>query len=101
MVVISLGRDGALAASAEKFWRGRPPSVKSASSIAAGDSMVAALAYAMVMDLPSAEAIRLAVAAGTATVAMRGSDVAGRDLIDQVLPRVLIEEQDQSMRVGR
>jgi 1-phosphofructokinase len=101
MVVISLDKDGALAASAEKFWRVHTPSVESVSSIAAGDSMVAALAYATLMDLPSAEAIRLAVAAGTATVGMHGSDVAGRDLIDQVLPRVSIEEQDRSMRVGR
>jgi fructose-1-phosphate kinase PfkB-like protein len=55
----------------------------------------------MVNNLPTAEAVRLAVAAGTATVAMRGSNVAGRDSIDQVLPRVLIEEQDQGIAIGR
>jgi 1-phosphofructokinase len=92
MVVISLGKDGALAACAETFWRGYPPSVTAASSVAAGDSMVAALAHAMVTDLPTEEALRLAIAAGTATVAMRGSNVAGRDLIDQVLPQVLIDQ---------
>lgn len=100
MVVISLGEDGALAASAEKFWRAWPPPVKAASSIAAGDSMVAALAYAMVKNLPSAEALRLAVAAGTATVAMCGSNVAGRDLIDEFLPRVVVEEMRQAVRIG-
>jgi 1-phosphofructokinase len=101
MVVISLGKDGALAASAEKYWRGTPPSVQAESSIAAGDSMVGALAYAMVKNLAPAEAIRLAVAAGTATVAMRGSNVAGRDLIDQVLPRVFVEEQGQGFEIRK
>ncbi len=101
MVVISLSKDGALAASAESSWRVRPPAVKAASSIAAGDSMVAALAYAMEKNLPPLEAMRLAVAAGTATAIMRGSNVAERDLIDQVLAQVSIEERHQSTMAGR
>ena len=92
MAVISLGKDGALGTAAGKFWRVRPPAVEAASSIAAGDSMVAALAYAMLNRLPFGEALRLAVAAGTATAAMSGSNVAGRGLIDEILPRVTVEE---------
>jgi 1-phosphofructokinase len=92
MAVISLGKEGALGAAAGKFWRARPPAVEAASSIAAGDSMVAVLACAMINGLPFAEALRHAVAAGTATAAMTGSSVAGRGLIHEFLPRVVVKE---------
>ncbi len=86
--VISLGASGALGMSAEKCCRARAPAVKPASSVAAGDAMVAALAYAMLEHLPLENAVPLAVAAGTATVAMPGSEVAGRDSIEKLLPEV-------------
>ncbi len=90
--VISLGKEGALGVTAAESWRVRAPAVKAASSIAAGDAMVAALAYAMLKDLPFKEAVRLAVAAGTATAGMSGSGVAGREPIEELLPRVEVSE---------
>jgi 1-phosphofructokinase len=90
-VVISLGAEGALAASADEFWRAYPPRIQARSSIGAGDAMVAALACAILNQLPLAEALRLAVAAGAATTALSGSSVAGLQAIQKMLPDVLIE----------
>jgi 1-phosphofructokinase len=100
--VISIGAGGALGICAGEAWRCWPPSITAASSVAAGDAMVAALAYAMIGNLPFREAVRLAVAAGTATVAMSGSTVAGRDLIDEFLPKVTAEaaEAPREKEVG-
>ena len=73
VVVLSLGADGALAVSQRERWRAYPPSVTASSSIGAGDAMVAALAFAMTRGLALEDALRLATAAGAATVATNGS----------------------------
>jgi 1-phosphofructokinase len=73
VVVLSLGADGALAVSERERWRAYPPSVTASSSIGAGDAMVAALAFAMTRGLALEDALRLATAAGAASVATNGS----------------------------
>jgi 1-phosphofructokinase len=73
VVVLSLGADGSLAVSQHERWRAWSPPVTAASSIGAGDAMVAALAVAMTRGLALADALRLATAAGAATVATSGS----------------------------
>jgi 1-phosphofructokinase len=73
VVVLSLGADGALAVSRRESWRAYSPSVTASSSIGAGDAMVAALAFAMTRGLALEDALRLATAAGAATVATNGS----------------------------
>ena len=73
VVVLSLGADGALAASEREQWRAYSPPVTASSSIGAGDAMVAALAFAMKQGLELEDALRLAIAAGAASVATNGS----------------------------
>ena len=90
-VVISLGADGALAASADQVWRARCPSLQARSSVGAGDAMVAALVYAMLKNLPEDEALRLATAVGSATASTAGSGVADLKLIQEFLPRIQME----------
>ncbi len=88
IAAISLGADGAVAASGRQCWRARPPRVPASSSIGAGDAMVAAFACAMLDELTLVEALRLATAAGAATAAMSGSSVAGREMVYELLPQV-------------
>jgi 1-phosphofructokinase len=71
--VISLGAEGAVAASGEGVWRGYPPPVGASSSIGAGDAMVAVFAVSIARNLPFPEAFRLAMAAGAASAATKGS----------------------------
>jgi len=91
-VVISLGAAGALTASANKLLRAWPPAIKTGSTIGAGDSMVAAFAYALMKKLPLAEALRLATAASTATAAVNGSKVGDLEVIRDFLPKVRLKE---------
>jgi 1-phosphofructokinase family hexose kinase len=73
VAVLSLGANGALAVSGQERWRAYSPPVTASSSIGAGDAMVAALAVAMTRGLALKDALRLAIAAGAATVATNGS----------------------------
>jgi len=91
-VVISLGAEGALGATQQEVLIARPPAVKVRSSIGAGDTMVAVLAFALVEGLPFRQAFRLAVAASAATVAMEGTKVADFAAAQELLPQVKVED---------
>lgn len=99
-VVISLGADGALAASADRLVRARPPSVKTGTTTGAGDAMVAAFAWAMIRNLDLTEALRLAIAAGWATAADDGGRIANLRQIQDALPAVFLEELTLPAAVG-
>jgi len=91
-VVISLGADGAVAATRQDLLSARPPAVTPRSSVGAGDAMVAALAYGEVKHLPFRESFRLAIAASAAAVTMEGSKVADLALIQSLIPCVQMED---------
>ncbi|MGO8736870.1 MAG: 1-phosphofructokinase [Terriglobia bacterium] len=86
--VISLGADGAVAATEHDLLSARPPAVVSRSSVGAGDAMVAALAYGEVNHLSFRDSFCLAIAASAAAVTMEGSKVADLGLIHSLLPQV-------------
>jgi 1-phosphofructokinase len=90
--VISLGADGAIAATRKDLLSARPPAVAPRSSVGAGDAMVAALAFGEVKHLPFRESFRLAMAASAAAVTMEGSKVADLALIQSLIPLVQVED---------
>jgi 1-phosphofructokinase len=90
--VISMGADGAVAATRQDFLSARPPAVAPRSSVGAGDAMVAALAYGEAKHLSFRESFRLAMAASAAAVTMEGSKVAELALVQSLLPQVRIED---------
>ena len=90
--VISLGAEGAVAASRQDWLSARPPSVTARSSVGAGDAMVAALAYGEVKHLSFRDSFRLAIAASAAAVTMEGSKMADLAQIQSLLPQVHVED---------
>jgi 1-phosphofructokinase len=90
--VISMGPDGAVAATKHELLSARPPAVAPRSTVGAGDAMVAALAYGEVRHLPFRDSFRLAMAASAAAVTMEGSKVANLALVNGLLPQVQVEE---------
>lgn len=72
-VVISLGGDGGLFLWNDETYRAEGLQVPVQSTVGAGDSVVAAMAYAMEHNLPKQEAIALAMAMGAASVMQSGS----------------------------
>jgi 1-phosphofructokinase len=93
-VLISLGAEGAVGVAGKEALFAQPPAVKVRSSVGAGDTMVAAMAYAGVEGLPFRQAFRMAVAASAATVAMEGTKVADLTSVQELIPQVTLEDAD-------
>jgi 1-phosphofructokinase len=93
-VLISLGAEGAVGVAGKEALFAPPPSVQVRSTMGAGDTMVAAMAYAAVEGLPFRQAFRMAVAASAATVAMEGSKVADLAAVQELIPQVRLEDAD-------
>jgi 6-phosphofructokinase 2 len=71
-VILSLGSRGALASSADGILEALPPRIEALCPIGAGDALAAAFVWAMEKKKPFADALRWAVAAGTATASLPG-----------------------------
>ena len=91
-VVVSMGGDGALFVSADGAYRAEGLRVPVGSTVGAGDSMVAALAYAAEQGMADADTVRLAVATSAANVMCSGSQAAERSAVDELLPHVVFHE---------
>jgi len=90
-VLISLGAEGAVGVAGDDALFARPPAVKVRSSVGAGDTMVAVMAYAALAKLSFREAFQMAVAASAATVAMEGTRVADLAAVQALIPQVILE----------
>jgi 1-phosphofructokinase family hexose kinase len=71
-VILSLGARGAIGSYSEGVFEAIPPRVEALCPIGAGDALGAAFAWAMEKKKTFAEALRWAVAAGTATAKLPG-----------------------------
>ncbi len=89
-VVLSLGEGGALWVTQAREERVGAPAVPVASSVGAGDAMVAGIVLALARRRPLPEAVRFGVAAGAAAVMNPGTQLCRREdaerLFDQMSP---------------
>ena len=90
-VMVSMGGAGAIFVTERGAWRLHQPTVDVVSTVGAGDSVVAALAYAAEQELPLDQTARLCMATGAATVMRPGTEPARRDDIDRLIDQVSIE----------
>ena len=89
-IVISLGGDGALFVSKDGCYHAPALPVEVKSTVGAGDSVVAAMAYGQAMNLSREEKIRLAVAMGAASVMQSGTQPPEASLVWELASRVRI-----------
>lgn len=94
VVVVTLGKLGAVWVSAEGVWFARPPEVEFVSAVGSGDSMLAAMLYAILQGMPPADVLRWGVAAGAANAAVFGAGFCTRQQIEELLPRVEVRADD-------
>ena len=87
-VVISLGGRGALYLRKDSTIYAEGLKVPVGSTVGAGDSVVAALAYAESQDMSEEDAVRLSTATGAANVMCSGTQAAERSVIEELLPKV-------------
>lgn len=90
--VISLGAKGALFLSEAGDFLADALTVPVRSTVGAGDSMVAAMAYGKEKNLPREQQIRLAVAMGAASVMCDGTQAPDKALVWDLAEQVKIQE---------
>ncbi len=91
-IVVSMGSRGAVYLSENTAVYAEAPEVLVRSTVGAGDSMVAALAVAEESGLSPEKTICLSMAAGAASVTCSGTQAAGYDLIEKLIPRVVFRK---------
>jgi tagatose 6-phosphate kinase len=92
-VVVTMGKEGAIAADGKAFWRIYPPRIRAVNPIGSGDAFTAGLASALADGKELAEACRFASACGTAnTLTLMAGEVRPEDvrlLLDQIKVEVM------------
>lgn len=90
LVIISLGKQGAIAAHEEIIYDVVPPQIESISTIGSGDSLIAGVLYSLENGAPIEEALKMGCAAGAATAMSSGAEIGKKEDIDKLLADVKI-----------
>ena len=91
-VVVSMGGAGAMFMSADRVVKGGSVKVPVGSTVGAGDSVVAALAFAEEKGMSLEDKVKLSMATGAANVMQSGTQAAPRDLVDSLIEKVTVTE---------
>ncbi len=88
IVVLSLGAEGALLATADGCARFAAIAVEARSSIGAGDSMLAGIVLGLCRGLPVREAVRFGMAAGAAALFGAGTQLCRRTDVERLYQQI-------------
>ncbi|MCI6731830.1 MAG: 1-phosphofructokinase [Lachnospiraceae bacterium] len=88
-VIVSMGGRGALYVTKDRTIYAQGLKVPVGSTVGAGDSVVAALAYAENNDMSLEETVRLSTATGAANVMQSGTQAAEYSVIEKLIERVV------------
>jgi 6-phosphofructokinase 2 len=92
MVALSLGAQGALLASGQGVWVAQPLAVQVAGTTGAGDSMLAAMIWALSQKLPMPQVLAWGVAAGSAALLSGGTALCTRADVERFVPQVVVNQ---------
>ncbi len=91
-LLVSIGSGGAvLVRAGQPSVRFRAPTVRVRSTIGAGDSLVAGIATGIANGQDLIDAIRLGIAAGTATVMTEGTELCEPSVVEELLAFVIVD----------
>lgn len=91
LLVVSLGAEGAVFMTKQERYYVKPPVVQCRSTVGAGDSMVAAIAYGLAENMSIKAMAGLATAAGTVTATKEGTQVCDFYEVQAFLEKLLVE----------
>lgn len=91
LVVVSMGADGALFVSRDEALHAHPPGTQVASTVGAGDALVAGLVAGLHAGLPLSEVARLALAFAAGKLGLPGANLPSRGTILALVETVRIE----------
>ena len=90
LVVLSLGKDGAMISSPDTRFRAVPPSIQEVNPVGSGDALVAGFAIGLLENMPLEEMAALGVAAGAANAMNWDIGHFTRDQVEAIIPNVEI-----------
>lgn len=91
-IAVSMGKSGAMFVKNGYQVKCPALSVKSHSTVGAGDAMVAALAYAWDRNLTSEETVKLCMATSAGAVTTVGTKPPSREVVDELIKQVVIQK---------
>jgi 1-phosphofructokinase family hexose kinase len=91
LIVVTLGREGALAITPEGCWQASPPLVEVVSTVGSGDSMLAGLAVARLEGRSLEAALAFGVACGAANATTRLPGRFERNTVETLLTQVNVK----------
>ena len=94
-VLVSMGADGIVMVTRARVFHARPPKVTVKSTVGAGDCSVAGFVHGLVVGDSNTDALRRAVATGTAATLNAGTGLCRCADIDTILPEVTVVEVKQ------
>lgn len=94
LVVISLGKQGAVVCYDGYIYAAAAPEVKAISTIGSGDSMTAGMLFALEQGMDIADALRVGCAAGAATAMSDGTDIGKKVDADRLLSEVKVSRME-------
>lgn len=84
LVIISLGKQGAVACYQGAIYDAVSPDVESKSTIGSGDSLIAGVVYGLDSGMPFEDALKLGCAAGAATALSDGTEIGTKADVDRL-----------------
>jgi len=90
IVVVSMGRAGAIVTDGENAWQAVPPEIKFISAVGSGDSLVAAFLDATIRGAELPEALKVGTAAGAANAEVCGAGLCTAESINALLPYIKV-----------
>lgn len=94
IVVVSLGKQGALLVSKDGCWFVKSPKIKELNPIGAGDSMVGGLVWGLEQGKSLLESVQWGVACGSAAASLTGTAVGSPSLVERMFLETEIEAID-------
>ncbi len=92
LVVVSLGKDGALLVCKDGIYHGKPPKIDVINTVGCGDSMVAAFAVAMERGYSNMESLKYAVSISAANAMTFSTGNINLEDVDNIFENVTIEK---------
>jgi 1-phosphofructokinase len=99
LVVVSLGAQGSLYVTGAEVLHARLPVIRAASTVGAGDAMVAGIIAALREAAPLERIARLATAFAAGKLGQAGPNLPGKDVIDELVKNVTITDLGKGPKV--
>jgi len=93
ILVVSLGAQGALLATAQGVWRFPAVPIEALSSVGAGDSMVAGIVLSLTRGWDLTDAVKFGMAAGAATLLRPGTELCRRDDAERFYHEIMVLQE--------